>query len=91
MSGLFKAKPRKIPATNEIVAFFHCMKCLDEKPDGTSPREWAQLEVGFTPIGLQVWCKRHELNILHIDFEGLKHPANMGTVKPRKGKCKVQP
>ena len=26
--------------------------------------------------GLQVWCKRHETNILHVDFEG-NTPANM--------------
>ena len=69
---------RTIPATNEISSFIHCGKCLPEKPDGQSPREWASLEVGFTEIGLQIWCKRHEVNVAHIDFQGQKHPANVG-------------
>lgn len=70
---------RKIPATNEINSFFHCRQCLDEKPSNFSPREWASLEVGFTKLGVQVWCKRHECNIVHIDFERLRHPAEMRT------------
>jgi hypothetical protein len=56
--------------TNEIVKFIHCMKCLDERPSNQSPREYAQLEFGFTKPGIQVWCKRHEVNVMHIDFEG---------------------
>lgn len=69
---------RTISGGYEIVAFFHCGKCLAEKPDNTSPREWAALEVGWTPIGLQVWRKRHEVNVCHVDFQGQKHPANVG-------------
>lgn len=66
-----------IPAALSIRAYCHCRLCLQELPQGTSPREWAQLEVGLTEIGLQVWCKRHEVNVMHIDFEGQQHPANM--------------
>ena len=62
---------------NQIVSFMHCGKCLEEKPSSLSPREWAQLEVGWTKQGLQVWCKRHECNVLHVDFEGQKHPADI--------------
>ena len=69
---------RNISAGREIRAFFHCGKCLSEKPDDLSPRDWASLEVGWTPLGLQVWCKRHEVNVCHIDFQGQKHPANLG-------------
>jgi len=65
----------KLPVTNEIEGFIHCQHCLREKPDGVSPREYAQLEVGFTVQGLQIWCKRHEMNVMHIDFQGAKHPA----------------
>jgi hypothetical protein len=61
---------------NEIQAFMHCGLCLAELPDNTSPRQWANLEVGWTPAGLQVWCVRHEVNVLHVDFEGQQHPAN---------------
>ena len=60
---------------NVIEMFFHCGRCLEGVPRGVSPREWAQLEVGWTKEGIQVWCKRHELNVMHIDFEGQQHPA----------------
>jgi hypothetical protein len=69
---------RRIPTTMEIKTFFHCRRCILELPDGISPRDWAQNEVGFTEIGLQVWCRRHNANIIHIDFEGERHPASIG-------------
>ena len=62
-----------------ILQYFHCMKCVAEIRNGTarvrSPREYARFEVGFTRLGLQVWCPRHNLNVLHIDFESHTHPA----------------
>jgi hypothetical protein len=58
---------------SEIVAFFHCAQCLKERPEDIAPRDWAQLEAGWTKQGIQVWCKRHELNVIHVDFEGVKH------------------
>jgi hypothetical protein len=48
---------------------------------GITPRDYGQYEVGFTKIGIQIWCKRHEINILHIDFEGQKHPASLTAQK----------
>jgi len=71
-----KKEDRPIPCTYEIATFFHCANCAALRPPNKSLREWAQLEIGFTPIGLQVWCKRCEKNIVHVDFEGQKHPAN---------------
>jgi hypothetical protein len=53
---------------NQILSYFHCSKCIAELPNGTSPRDWAQLEVGMTPLGIQVWCKRHDLNVYHFDL-----------------------
>lgn len=67
---------REITKELAIGFYFHCKKCLEELPLDTSPREWAQLEIGYTPIGLQVWCRRHECNVVHVDFEGAKHPGN---------------
>lgn len=67
---------RLIPASNSIEKFLHCLECIRIIPAKKSPQEWAQIEVGFTEIGMQVWCKRHQINILHIDFEGAIHPAN---------------
>ena len=62
-------------AKNNIVAFLHCKKCLDSLPDNVSPRKYASIEIGWTKWGFQAWCTRHEANMLHVDFEGLKHPA----------------
>jgi hypothetical protein len=70
-----KMRARAIANSKEISAFMHCSLCLDELPANASPREWAQLEVGWTRRGLQIWCKRHECNVMHIDFEGMKHPT----------------
>ena len=64
------------PDGNEIKMFFHCVKCLAEKSEDISPRDWAQLEAGWTEQGFQVWCKRHECNVILMNFEGHKHPAD---------------
>lgn len=56
----------------EISAFIHCKKCLEIKPDGMSPQEWSDNEMGWTKKGFQVWCVRHKINVLHIDFLGQK-------------------
>jgi len=60
---------------NEIGAYLHCKKCLEEIPDGVSPMEWSRTQAGWTAKGIQVWCNRHDLNVIHMDFEGTKHPA----------------
>ncbi len=57
---------------NEIKLYFHCGKCLDEKPEGISPCEWQQIQAGWTLKGFQVWCKRHDINIVHMDLKGQK-------------------
>lgn len=69
--------PRPIPNTYEITQFFHCAQCMPARPPHLSPREWMELEIGFTPLGIQVWCKRCECNVCHIDFQGQRHPANL--------------
>ena len=87
-----KAKRAQRPETtlemndNNIKMFVHCGGCLGELEQirglgkaqkvALSPREYADLEVGFTVQGIQVWCKRHECNVFHVDFEGTKHPAD---------------
>lgn len=63
---------------NHIKMFFHCKQCLESVPIGMSPRDWAQIECGWTVAGFQVWCKRHDINMIHIDFEGIKHPGDTG-------------
>jgi len=78
-----KPEAKKLPpptAALGISTFFHCKLCLAEKPSDVSPRDFASLEVGFTELGLQVWCKRHECNVIHISFEGQKHLANTSRI-----------
>ncbi|KKK95282.1 hypothetical protein LCGC14_2674390 [marine sediment metagenome] len=66
----------EITSDNAISLFLHCGRCIDDIPEGFSPRDWMDLEVGWSEFGLQVWCKRHNANVIHIDFEGAVHPAN---------------
>ncbi len=71
-----------LPNDMQIVGVVACGMCLHEvrsKKDAGEPvsnKDYARLTVGFTPKGLQVWCNRHEVNVLHVDFEGHKHPIN---------------
>lgn len=60
-----------------ISAYMHCSKCLEELPSDMSPQQYAAFDIGWTRQGLQVWCYRHKANIIHVDFEGMKHPANL--------------
>jgi|TARA_Y100000401_G_scaffold21577_1_gene14439 hypothetical protein len=57
---------------NQIGAYIHCKKCLNELPEDQSPSEFAKTQTGWTEKGLQIWCNRHDLNIAHIDFLGQK-------------------
>ena len=71
-------RPRPPPGnTNEIHLYAHCALCLESLPAGESASSWARLSIGSTPIGFQVWCTRHDVNVMHIDFEGAQHPANL--------------
>lgn len=67
---------------NQISAFIHCSRCMEEIPDGVTPMEWSRTQTGFTPNGLQVWCNRHDINVCNIDFEGHAHPAITYAEKP---------
>jgi hypothetical protein len=51
---------------NEIVLFAHCATCAPKKPRLTSQAEWARIEAGLTPRGLQVWCRRCDLEVAHF-------------------------
>jgi hypothetical protein len=69
-----------ITADPSIKMFFHCQLCLDElnegKAKGESAQSYARLEVGYSRIGLQVRCVRHDVNVIHLDFAGQKFFAN---------------
>lgn len=76
---------RDIPNTEKISQYMHCGLCLEEfkagKGKGESPQTYARLSVGWTELGFQVWCYRHGANVLHVDFQGQKHPANTNRKK----------
>lgn len=82
--------PERPGSRKEIRAFYNCGLCVMEfkklraagspKVEGVSPAEYMQQEVGSTPYGFQVWCRRHQVNVIHADFEGKKITANMHVV-----------
>ena len=51
-----------------------CALCADEqeagKTDAASLRDYGRLEAGFSDRGVQIWCRRHEVNVCHVDFDG---------------------
>ena len=77
---------RKLTNKLSILQYLHCGKCVTEKPLGVSMSEWGGYDIGWTKLGLQVWCKKHQCNIMHIDFEGQQHPANLTAPKEKDGK-----
>ena len=71
-------KMMKLSNDENIKQFMHCSLCItDGIPEGESPQTWARLSVGWTKEGFQVWCNRHNCNVIHVDFEGIKHPADL--------------
>jgi len=76
---------REIPSTNEISTFLHCSLCMFELPEGVSPRSYTNYDIGYTDIGLQIWCKRHNCNVINLDFAGQKFHANTSQLNPDLG------
>ena len=62
-----------------ITQYVVCSKCADELAALSQPQslqDYTAMDVGFTDYGIQVWCRRHRANIVHIDFQGAKLPAD---------------
>ena len=57
---------------NKIMAFFHCKECLKDLPVSMSPQDFMKIDCGWTEEGFQVYCLRHELQVIHVDFQGVK-------------------
>lgn len=77
-----------IPNTLQIKTYCHCALCIKECHGKVAPVDYARLSIGWTVLGLQVWCERHKVNVVNIDFEGHKHPANtsadpLSTIAPK--------
>ena len=50
--------------------YFHCVQCMEERPDGISPAQWARQQMAITETGhFQLRCTRHNINIALITFK----------------------
>ena len=62
-----------------------CSKCETEfllgSTDSRSLQDYSRLDIGFTSIGVQVWCRRHDANVIHIDFAGQKPTADFRCIE----------
>jgi hypothetical protein len=65
-----KKKDKRIK--NEITTYLHCGECLREWKESQlnkcSPGDYARLNVGYTTTGIQIWCTRHDRNVVIIDI-----------------------
>ena len=70
MQELTKHRERRAIIENglQIEANIYCEACQRERPDCITPQKWSRLDVGWTENGLQVWCRRHDCNVLQIDL-----------------------
>ena len=62
-----------------------CSKCETEfllgSTDSRSLQDYSRLDIGFTSIGVQVWCRRHDANVVHINFAGQKPTADFRCIE----------
>ena len=62
-----------------------CSKCETEfllgSTDSRSLQDYSRLDIGFTSIGVQVRCRRHDANVVHIDFAGQKPTADFRCIE----------
>jgi hypothetical protein len=72
---------KPIPVTKAIRDYLHCGKCCDSIPAGQAMKDYERLSIGLTSEGLQVWCERHNVNVIHFDFRGTRILVNSGVAK----------
>ena len=72
---------------NQITQHVICAKCEEEflngLTDSSSFQDYTKLDVGFTDTGMQVWCRRHDANVVHVDFEGRELRADFRCLEPK--------
>jgi hypothetical protein len=57
--------------------YFHCVKCVDELPDGISPEKWSRQQLAIREDGyFQLRCTRHDINIAVIKWALKKAPLD---------------
>lgn len=54
----------------QISAWANCRRCIEEwkagASNGQTMAEYARLAAGFTGRGVQVWCLRHDISVIHV-------------------------
>ena len=67
-----KQKETKIERkfSDSILSYIVCMKCMDEDVDYLE--QGIRRRVGVTDVGLDVFCERHGLTLLSIDFKDVE-------------------
>ena len=50
----------------KIQSYYHCALCLKELPKTQSMRQFARLAIGPTAEGVQIWCNRHDVSVIHM-------------------------
>lgn len=47
---------------NMIEMYLHCGDCVQDRPEGVSPADYQNIQIGFIDNGtaLQVWCSNHD-------------------------------
>jgi hypothetical protein len=67
-------KDRKPTEAKEIITPIRCERCVQEWSDDESLSsripisDFQMIEAGLTAKGIQVWCRRHQLNVVHIEI-----------------------
>ena len=68
-----------------IVSNIVCNKCVEElstlSSTDTNLKNYVKFEVGFTSLGIQIWCIRHNINVCHIDFDNNQLSADFRCLK----------
>ena len=74
---------------HSITAPVVCARCEAEflagGTDSRSLQDHVRVDVGFTDRGIQVWCRRHDLNVVHVDFDGAMPEADFRCLEKREG------
>lgn len=64
-----------------------CSACEEEfmagGTDAASLSDYSRLDAGFSDHGVQVWCRRHDRNVCHVDFDGHVHEADLRCLIPK--------
>lgn len=64
------------PVADVGVMYLHCKRCMEEwkagAGKGESPKAYARQQVAWTREGFQVWCVRHDANIVNVTARAVR-------------------